>query len=373
MAIVAKSLDDVLSDLSDYLVEEGSKVILDRDRLNDFNQGAKLKIFTRAVGRAVSDCWRSLSEVERDASIASATEESLDLLVSTFGLSRKLGSTAVGFMIAIPNSVGVTATLNTGDVFTVNNGTLVVMDSRIIAGPYAIVPIQSVNPGVNWNLTAGTALKAARTSLNSSFKFFVGSSLSVLGVPQGGMSGGEDQELDDDLRARFADYIQSLVKATFKAVSQAVRSVAGVRSVSIVEYFPQIGFFSCYIDDGSANPTVSTGLISAVEAVLFETRAAGVGVKVRAMEKNTADVELEVTINRSVVPATVEAEIIANLTAALNNYSLGQPLFTSKLSDIAHNTDGVIGVKVVKPTGLKYEIEPQQVFRPRSIVVNARL
>ena len=97
----------------------------------------------------------------------------------------------------------------------------------------------------------------------------------------GGIAGGVDVELDEELRIRtlaeFAN-IKSLFNSAF-IISRA-RSVPGVTRVFVKETFPQIGDTSVYfMRDGDANPIPIGDNLSNVQAVLQDIRPANMRIE----------------------------------------------------------------------------------------------
>lgn len=365
MAINPPTIEELLQEISLALAEEGAAI-------NDMNQGAKLKQIAQAYARPLAEAWNLLRVVARDSNPATARGASLKLLVNTFGMYEKTGSPAEGYVLAQPTSNGNQGQLNQGDLLFFGDATFVVMETTLLGAPYGLVPIQAGNIGTQHRLPANTTLVSANSALNTSFTFKVGSSLNGLAQPVGGMTGGEDEETDDQIVARFADYISSLTRGVYKAVYQAALSIPGIRSLSLVEFRPMIGMCTLFIDDGSSSPTVATGLQTLIQDTLREWRAAGVPVKVRAMEKVQEAVELDIQVAPGYVVETVEQAANAALTTVLNNYTYGQTLYTSRLVDIAH-VEGVLSAKVKSPLGEKVTVNPNQVFRPLSVKVNGSI
>jgi uncharacterized phage protein gp47/JayE len=200
----------------------------------------------------------------------------------------------------------------------------------------------------------------------------VGDAFTNGSVPIGGLRFGQDRETDDELRERFVLAIKSLVRGTYVAVYQAILSIPGIRSLTLLENTPMIGFIQLHVDDGSSNTTVSSALRQLIDDQLFEWKAAGIGYRAYMLDKVFADVVVNVRVSRTAVPATVEAAVESLLSQSLGLYALGQVLEPSKLVDLAFNVPGVESVEVVSPLE-PVEVQAQQVFRPRSVTANARI
>lgn len=363
MALITKSIEDLIEDYAEALEAEEAEI-------TDLNQGSKFFAQTRATMRLFSELWRVLGEVKRDSNIATATGESLDLLVNTFGLFRKEGNASIGFVIVVPKSPTSKDKLAVGELILVNGGTLSVTSETVLAAPYAIVPVQAVAVGRRWNLSGGTVVEPARKAVDDNFTVMIGDRLNARGQAEGGLYGGQDREDDEELRARFADYIQSLSRATYKAVYQALLGIPGIISVTVVENYPMIGFLSIYLDDGSNNPQLPKNLIAQVEEVLMEWRAAGVGIRIRPLEKITEALTLDVTVDRSVAPSAMEAAIAAEVERVTSLYKQGQSVYPAAVADVAFKFPGVLNATLTSHTEL-IKVLPHQVFRARSVNVHA--
>lgn len=364
--ITPMTIDDILKDYAEYVVNEGVVI-------NDMNEGAKIQQIVTALATPVAKCWDLLKTAATDSNPATATGLSLKLMVNVFGMYEKTGSPATGSVLAIPKVGGASGQLKQGEVLLYNGGTYVVLEDVTLGSPYSVIQVQAGNNGSKWRLSANTRLLSAKDTLNRSFDFLVGSILTAQGIPSGGMEGGEDEEKDDEIRSRFADYIQSLTRATWKAVYQAALGISGIKSLSLIEYVPMIGMMTLYVDDGSANPVVSDSLKATILAELKKWKAGGIVLKIRAMRKVLQAVELNIQVEDGFTTATVKTAVEAALTTALNSYAYGQTLWTSKLVDIAHNVPGVASTSVVSPVGLKVDINSNEVFRPLSVTANANI
>ena len=363
MPITPKTLEQLVQAVSVELEALNSPV-------TDMNEGALLGTIVRAIMAQEAELWRALQEVEQDSNLATATGTSLDLLVNAFGMSRKQGSVASGAVVAVPRSPNKIAIIGQGEFILIGTGVFIVKQTTTLAAPYSIVPIESGTVGARWNLSENTTATAARAALNDDFTFAVGTSVGTDGRPKGGLAGGTDVELDADLRRRFADFLISLVRGTYKAVLLAVQSMDEIKSATLIENQPMIGFISLYIDDGSANPTLTEDLKTKILTKLLDWRAAGIGVRLLPMQKVSMDVLIDLQVSKDVIPSQVEQAVTQAINSLLNGYTQGQTLRLSKLVDIAFDTVGVINATVVKPTG-DVIIQPQQAFRAKTVVVSA--
>lgn len=370
MAIEAKSIEQLLDDMSVAIADEGALV-------NDLNIGSNLYVLGRAFARMLADAWRTISEVERDSNLATATGESLKLLVNTFGMEPSTGTQAAGYMIALPRNPSKTGTIQPGDTFIYKKGVFVVTETTAVAVPqadstYAVVAIQAGAAGKRWNLPGGTPMLASSKSLNDDFVFAIGDTLLPTGQAAGSLAGGEDPEDDDSIRIRFGEYIQSLTRATYSAVYQALLAIPGIKSATLLDNDPMPGFLSVYVDDGSPDATLSSTMAATIDQELMNWRAAGVGLRLLPLEKVAADIRLRVTVDRSqpISLSAVEDAVEVALADMIAGMTKGQTLYPSRLIDTAYGITGVVDVQVILPE-TKVVVGDQQIFRARSIVIDA--
>lgn len=365
MAIVPKTVEEIIDEITTSLAEQSAGSV-------DAGSGTVLGAMVRSFAAPLATLWQDLQIVERDSNIATAEGSSLDLLVNTFGMSRNTGSYAEGSLVATPKALGNVGNVQAGDYFLYGNLILTVTQTTSLQAPYSIVPVQSGTLGSDFNLPANVEVVSANADLNTKFKFAVGSSVDSRGLPSGGLSGGTDPELDTGLRDRFANFLQSLTRATYQAVLQALQAIPELRSVALLDAKPMPGFISVYVDDGSTNTEVSEATRELVESALLEWRAAGVGVRVYMLDKVVAPVVLNIRVDSNSVPSAVAQTVRQALTTALAGYAQGQSLYLSKLVDIAFNTQGVLDARVTAPAE-DVVVQPYQAFRASSVTVNVSI
>jgi uncharacterized phage protein gp47/JayE len=362
MAIVPKTVEEIIDDITTALVDQYAIS-------SDVGQGTVLGALVRSFAAPLASLWADLTVVERDSNLATAEGESLDLLVNTFGMSRVTGAYSEGSVVARPKAPSNVGNVVAGSYFVYGDLVLEVLESVALMAPYSIIPVRSGTPGSAFNLPANTPLLSTNDTLNAQFTFAVGSGLNGQGTPTGGMSGGTDTELDTELRQRFANFLQSLTRATYQAVLQALQSIPELTSVSLLDVTPMPGFISVYIDDGSSSTVVSDEIKAIIESTLLDWRAAGIGVRIYMLDKVVDPVVLNITVDPTSVPADVQQAARQSIIALLAGYAQGQPLYLSKLVDTAFNVAGVLDVKVLSPAA-DIIVGTHQAYRPSSVTVN---
>lgn len=365
MAIVPKTVNELLDQITSSLTDSFAVS-------SDTGTGTVLGALVRSFTVPLAELWADLAEVERDSNLATATGDSLDLLVNSFGMSRVVGSYATGFVVAKPKAVSNVGLLVEGSSLLYGNLVLTVGADTVLQAPYSIIPVTAGTLGVDFNLPANTVVISANPALNTQFSFAIGSALDGSNTPVGGLIGGQDPELDGELRERFALYLQSLTRATYQAVLQALQGIPELRSVAVLDSTPMPGFISIYVDDNSAATTVSDDLKAIIEQTLSEWKAVGIGVRLYMLDKVVQPVVINVTVDSNSIPASVQQAVRQAVIALLNNYGQGQSLYVSKLVDVAFNTAGVVDVKVVSPAQ-DVPVDSYQAFRASTVTVNVTI
>lgn len=373
MPIITKSIEDLLDDIAKELATPSDPTV-PPSKLTDWNNGSKVKILSRAFASLLADCWRALAEVEQQSSPVTATGDSLDLLTSVFGVTRKLGSKASGFAIAIPKYAAATpVTVPLNEPFRFQSATFITTSGAILSAPYTVIPITCTVIGAQYNLSANTKLTSLNSSIADNYDIFIGASRDALGLPKGSLAGGTNIETDDELRARFGKALLSLVRGTYTSVYSAIAALTWVKSFSLVEYEPMIGYLTAYIDDGSSNSSLSDINRLELEDTIKEYVAAGIGVKVKMFQKIILDVKLDVTVDKTFAVATVETQVQNYIDSKLQEMKLGQTLYTSMIEALAFDIPGVVAAKIIEPAGESVAVLPSQVFRPKSVTIDAHV
>lgn len=172
----------------------------------DTSQGTVVHALSRGSGAVASQLDTRFAELQAGF-LTEAAGERLDLLASSFGLSRLLPSYSEGSVLVISNSTELTVTpdtrlleLATGLEFVVQNTSPVSVNTL----SETVLPVKAAQTGTASNLPAGRLLYSANSP---DIRFTVGSSRTTFYV--GDLVGGSDGETDDELRARVGLFLAS--------------------------------------------------------------------------------------------------------------------------------------------------------------------
>jgi uncharacterized phage protein gp47/JayE len=312
---------------------------------------------------------------------ATSNGPDLDTWMADFGLARLPASAAVG-QVTFARFAAVSAALvPAGTLVRTSDGSqsfAVVADTSNpawnaaqngfvipIGTASATVAIGAVVPGSAGNVQAGTislitaALPGVDTVTNPA-------------ATQGGL----DAESDAALRARFALFLASLVKATTAAVGAAIASVQQGLAYTIQENATQSGAyqpgtFVVTVDDGSGAPPAS--LLAAVASAIEPVRPIGALWTVVGPIVSTATVGLSIATVPGASHATVAAQVQAAVTGFINTLPVGAPLPWSRLAQVAYAASpSVANVTGVQLNGGSGDLVPglAGVVKAGSVTVN---
>ena len=223
-----------------------------------------------------------------------------------------------------------------------------------------LLPVAALVPGTAGNVQPGT--------------------ISLLASPLAGIdavtnplpfTGGLDAETDDALRARFANFLDSRVRATPAAIAYAIASVRQGLRFALDENrdtsgASRPGTITVTIDDGTGNP--SPALLAAVAAAIETVRPLGATITLRPPLLLHADIALTLT------PASLRIDaagpITAAVTAWIDTLPIGAPLRLSRIVSLAFAAaPGITDVSGVTIGGLAADLQPP----PHGLVRNSTI
>lgn len=291
---------------------------------------------------------------------ATCKGEDLDSWMADYGLSRQSAVYATGRVTFSRFTPGLVALIPVGSTVETTDGSqkyVVVADSSdpnydnlqggyvVPAGSASIdVPVQANLVGVGGNAQIGgiNVLTSSIVGVDTVYN-------------EAAFINGQDAELDDTFRSRFALFIQSLSKGTKAAILYAVASVQAGLTCSPVENYDHSGawkpgYFFVVVDDGTGTPPqfLLDKVYDAIEAV----RAFTITFNVFAPDLVTVDAGLTVSVNPNYDATSVKAAVQEAITNYLNNNKLGVSTYFYKIPQIAFEAHpGVVNVSNVTMDG----------------------
>jgi uncharacterized phage protein gp47/JayE len=173
---------------------------------------------------------------------------------------------------------------------------------------------------------------------------------------------GQAAETDAERELRFREFVNALNAGTRLGILSAIRSVDGVRSVGLVENFPDKGTNTVIVDDGSGSGTIDPTILANVNKVLYgdpDDRLNFPGKNVPGITYDIeapvlVDVDIDITIYRypnvNISVETVKSDVQTALERYVNTRQLGEDVILSEISRQAKNANaGVWDVSIAAP------------------------
>lgn len=307
--------------------------------LLDFTVGSVLRALAQAMTGVVLWLQGLILQLLAATRLNTSTGADVDSFVADFGLTRLPAVSATGVVTFsrftptnaafIPASItpgdGLGALVQTADgteTFTVVPDTSNPIYSALLGG-YTIpantasgaATVQDLNGGVQGNISAGT-LTVLQTGL-SGVDTVTNASAFTNGI---------DAETDTALKARFIAFMNSLSEATLGAYAYAITSLQQGLEYNLVENVDyngtaDNGMVTIIVDDGSGS--IPSPLLTIIANAVNAVRAAGIRIGVFAAAKLAANVVMNIHVGAGYVGATVQAQVVAAVTAAINSTGLG--------------------------------------------------
>lgn len=320
-----KSFSDIVTDLKAGLIAANSK-------FTDLLPGSRIYAVVSSLASALALGWIGLAEIKTIFFVNSATGTDLDNRVGDLGMRRNQGSKATGAVLAFtstPVTIPAGTLLRTVDSKVI----LEVVQDKNVTSPFSALSVISVEVGSNKNLSAGSIL-LENDGRFANVIFKVGSQgVDTNGNPVGKLTGGTDRESDELLKGRFTDYLTSLSRGTIKAVSQALKQIAGISSLVIENAMPVPGYIRISVSDGSG--TISQTISDAVAAVMEAWASAGYGYVLQSIARTEVAVSVTAyTTDLTVSPSAIQAAVSTKINALGQNLQLGQSLYRADITRV---------------------------------------
>lgn len=278
----------------------------------------------------------ALDFIERQMFVSTASGEYLDKHALFRGLQRKEAKKSKGevtFSVEIPATSDIVieqgTIVSTSGEYAVQYTT----DSlaTLKAGQSSVtVSVTALLGGVNGNAAAGTVVVMVTpvsgiTKVTNSNAFYDGA----------------DTESDEQLRDRVVESYKDISNGTNAVYyKRLATSVASVTSASVVPRSRGAGTLNVYVK-GEDNTSLSSGVISQVQALMDENREINVDVKVYNAIAHNVSFAFELDVEAGYVFSKVKAEIEEKINAYINSLSVGEPALLCDIGDLIYHTLGV--------------------------------
>lgn len=305
--------------------------------LTNFNVGSRL----RALGEGFS-LVSGQTHFQFYQSLIAAIPTSL---YDALGFTRLPGVKAAGqIKIGLNEAPLVNTTVPAGLTLNINgNDYTTTTASVILAGQTesAAVTLQANQFGVIQNLSIGDV------DTRDAKGFFSAENGFDYAYNTTAISGGTDQETDEDRRLRFITYVNGLTKTTLVGIQAGLLAIGSVRSVYIRELFPENGWITIYVDDGSGS--LPPALLTEVNKVVYGDpndvanypgyKAAGIHVSVEAPVLRLFDITDHLDIDQATLanPADIVIAAETAMSTYLDSLKLGQDVIITEIITAVQN------------------------------------
>jgi uncharacterized phage protein gp47/JayE len=316
----------------------------------DLSVGSVLRALLEANAAIASWMQWLIVQVLQATRLATSVGADCDSFGADFGFTRLPAAPASGvvtfarFAPVLNAFIPVGTIVITGDgsqSFAVtaapsNSAFNATLNGYTLAVPAASIdlPVTALDPGSAGNIVAqsigliGTAVPGIDTATNNV-----------------AFSGGVDAESDAAFRARFANYLASLSRATLVAVQETIAGVQQGLSATIAENVDPTGAnspgeFVVTVDDGSGAPP--TSLLSTVQLAVDAVRPVGTRFSVQPPQVTHASVTMNLTLATGAVQQNVVGAVQTAISAYINNLPVGAALAYTRLAQIAYDASSQV-------------------------------
>ena len=256
-----------------------------------------------------------LLSVQESQSLLTARGVDLDLLAFNYNVFRRGSQKASGFVqFYIPTaSLTDPITIPVGTVVTSQAGvTYTTLLEGVLNG---FAQETTRNAVAVYEITIPVIASISGSAGNSDSGLLTESSITTLSVTNDSIIlGGYEEEPDDSLASRAIASFGVWSRGIESAVEYGVRTVSGVYYCSAV--YSYAGHFTVYVSDQAGN--LSDELKAAVDAILPEWAAAGIGWTILQPPLFLQNVTLKVLLKSSANEATQVAQIQTDVSSVIN-------------------------------------------------------
>jgi len=311
-------------------------------RLTDFSEGSIIYTLLSAVSVVVDTLGMAILMSRLAAYCSTATSTDLDNKVADYGLTRKSAVAASGDFTFYKNNAATSAiTISAGstistvpdsssDVITFatdDDATLAIGDTEVT------VSCTCQTTGSSGNISSGTSLL-----ISSSIPGIDGVTLSTT------LTGGDDAETDDSLRARGLAVFTSLARGTAASYKETVLAIDGIESAVVVSQNRGAGTVDIFVT-GASNSIPSDTVLAEAQEAIDDIKIATDDVLVTTPDTITINATITVTLESGYGSTTLTSvqtaieEYIENLGVGAGIYGY---VYASQLISTALTITGVL-------------------------------
>lgn len=340
------------------LVDETLAELKRESELTDTNIGSVTRTLVETVARELAILYDQMDLAYKAGFVDTATDRSLDLVVSILGIERKSAQYATGTVtfqrrnasreVIIPVGTRVSTRGTDPTAVKIFETTL---PGKLPRGVNTVeVPIRALEPGEK-----GVADLETITELESPI---IGVDSVINKRPT---TFGSEPETDEELRARAKATVLSAGKTTEEALRNAVLAVPGVRTVMINDMPEGLpGEIDVIIDGLDLSDPDSPQYFQVQEAI---RRARPIGIKVNIKSVDVVKVYSEVFVRLTEVARTdrelqrVIRRIESSVTGYINGLKVGEKILRNRLINLVLNNKDVYNLEDISLTTQVFDEE----------------
>lgn len=308
----------------------------------DIYSGGDMSVRLYAMAAELNALYLYNDWVKRQCFPQTAEGEYLDNHAEMRAIKRNGAVAAKGYVrFSVPSPTISELTVNAGTVCMTAEG---VQFETVEAGvieigeSYCDVPVRALTAGSAGNVPAGSVVYMANAPVGVSYC-----------ENMDAISGGEDIESDEKLRARVLASFNKLPNgANIAYYEKEALSIDGVTAVRVLLKERGIGTVDVVVS--SADGLVGAALIAAVKQKLDAAREICVDIAVRAPENVEFAVSVAVDIAEGYSFAAVKAEIERSLFGCFDGGKLGESVLLAELGSLLFAVEGVRNYRILSPT-----------------------
>lgn len=301
---------------------------------------ALAKVIARVIAGAAHLLHGHLEFISKQIFPDVSEAEFLDRQASLYGITRKSATFATGNL----TFTGTDGTdIPEGTVLQRADGTqFETTDDGTISAGTATIPCTAVLAGVDGNTDAG-----AQITLTAPIEGVT----ATVTVASGGLSGGADEEEDDDLRTRLLERLQNPPQGgSATDYEQWALSVSEVTRAWVYSNYTGAGTVGVtfVLDDNESSIIPDSGKVDEVQAYIDARRPVTADVTVFAPIEDTLNFTISVTPSTTAVKAAVEAELRDLIR---RKGAPSSTIYLSEINEAISLAEGEIDHTVTVPSG----------------------
>jgi uncharacterized phage protein gp47/JayE len=344
-----KSYREIFESMRNYIISH-------QNQITDFNEGSVITSLVEAPAREIAALYnKTISNIELYAK---------DMAYAQFDFQKKAGLPAGGTVRFSRTESSIEVRIPQGSKISTEDGLQfeTTAEGKILSGATTseIIPVSCAKVGDIGNV----GIHKINTIVNSIYDSVQNDTA---------LSGGVNEETDEEYMARFSEFIIGLGKSSTSGIRATALSINGVHSVSLVEHFPaESGYhFTLYAENGSGG--LPTGIKAMIEEVIIGNkdvegvRACGVNARILASQILKVNPSILFRVDGTIPAGLIEEEILKNVTNLMNSRKIAEPYEKKTIYNMVMKQLGIADIISITPESIAPT--SRQIIRPGTITV----